>query len=151
MYLLKDGRAAYLEFLRNLTPQTIILTFALVAGYGLKPTCCYPENAKQTAIFFYLLGIWGLAFFANCSLFFERYLASVGHINRAGRLLKKRGVVGFRNLRLVMCHTWRKERIVFIEVIVVLLILEVGLLLVVLSAVGPATTFINNMHGVHHR
>jgi hypothetical protein len=32
MHILKEGRSAYLEFLRNLIPQALWLSFTLVAG-----------------------------------------------------------------------------------------------------------------------
>ena len=58
MHILSGGRAPFLEFLRNLTPQAFLLAVALVAGFRLEPTCCHPENAKQTAIFFVFLAMW---------------------------------------------------------------------------------------------
>lgn len=35
MHLLNAGRATFLEFLRNLTPQALILSIAIIAGMKL--------------------------------------------------------------------------------------------------------------------
>lgn len=146
MHIFNEGRAPFLEFLRNLTPQAFILTFALIAGYRLEPTCCYPENTKQTAIFLYFLSIWLVAVWANSSLFIEKYLVSVKKINRASRLLIRTGVVGLRNLKALLKHTWRKQRSVFFEAIIVFFVVEFGFVVVILAAIGSANTFIKSLH-----
>jgi hypothetical protein len=147
MHILKDGRAPFLEFLRNLTPQAVVLSFALVAGYKLQPTCCYPENAKRTAIFACFLLIWLTAVWANSSLFIEKYLVSVDRINRASRLLMRLGVKGFRNLGALLQYAWRNQRTVFVEAIVVFVIVEFGLVVVAMSAISSATAVVNLIHG----
>jgi hypothetical protein len=146
MHIFKEGRTSFLEFLRNLTPQAFILTFALVAGYRFEPTCCYPQNTKQTAIFICLLAVWLIAVWANSSLFIEKYLVSVERINRASRLLIRLGVVGLRNLRALLLHAWRKERSIFLETVIVFAVVEFGLVVVIISASGSATTFIKALH-----
>lgn len=142
MHILKEGRSAYLEFLRNLAPQTLFLSFALVAGRDLQPSCCYPENFKQTAISFCFLIIWLAAVWANSSLFIEKYLISAGRINRASRLFIKTGVTGIKNLCALLCFAWRNERRIFWETVVVFVVVEFGLLIVIMAAIGSATTFI---------
>jgi hypothetical protein len=146
MHILKDGRSAYLEFLRNLTPQIVILSLALVAGHRLQPTCCYPENAKQTFIFLFILATWILALWANSSLFIKNYLVAAEKIDRASRLLIRAGVRDWRNLHLLFCFAWRNERAIFWEVIIVFTIILFGLVIVGTSAISSATTFLMMFH-----
>lgn len=147
MHITKDGRAPFLDFLRNLTPQTLVLSFGLIAGNKLQPTCCYSENAKQTVIFFCFFVIWVLAVWANSSLFIEKYLVSVERINRAARLLIKLRVTGLRNLSTLLRYAWRNERSIFFEVVVVFVVVEFGLVVVVMSAIGSATALLKALSG----
>lgn len=147
MHILKDGRGPFLEFLRNLTPQAVLLSFALVTGYKLQPTCCHPENAKQTAIFFCFLAIWLAAAWGNSSLFIEKYLISVKRIDRASKLLIRLGVTGFRNLGALLAYAWRKQRTVFVEAVVVFVVVEFGLVVVAMSAISSATALLKLLHG----
>lgn len=146
MQILKEGRSAYLEFLRNLTPQALLLSFALVAGRDLQPSCCYPENFKRTAVFFCFLFIWAMAVWANSSIFIEKYLVSVDRINRASRLLIRKGVKGLKGLRALLLFSWRSERSIFWEAVIVFLVVEFGLVVVVMAAIGSATSYINLLH-----
>jgi hypothetical protein len=147
MHIFKEGRSPFLEFLRNLTPQAVLLSFALVAGYELQPTCCYSENAKQTSIFFVFLAIWLVAVWANSSLFIEKYLVSVKRIDRASKLLFRFRVTGLRNLGALLNYAWRKQRMVFVEAVVVFVVLEFGLAAVGASAISSATALLKLMHG----
>lgn len=146
MHILSGGRAPFLEFLRNLTPQAFLLAVALVAGFRLEPTCCHPENAKQTAIFFVFLAMWIAAVWANSSLFIEKYLVSVRHIDRASRLLIKLRVVGLRNLRALLVYAWRRQRMIFVEAMIVFVVVEFGLVVVTLSAIASASALAKVLH-----
>lgn len=138
MQIFKSGRAPYLDFLRNLTPQAVILSVALIAGRNLEATCCYPENFKQTIIFLCFLCMWIAAVWANSSIFIEKYLVSVERLNRAAKTLRKLGFKGFSNFKGVAIHSWRNERMIFVEALVVFAIVEFGLVTVVFSAVSTA-------------
>jgi hypothetical protein len=146
MQIFKNGRDAYLDFLRNLTPQAVIFSIALISGYGLEPTCCYPENLMKTMVFFVFLSMGMAAVWVNSSRFIEKYLVSADILNKVARRLQKNGVKGFRNLRGVLKYSWRKERIIFVEVVVVFVIIEFGLVIVIFSAINAATTMFKNIH-----
>ena len=55
MHLLKNGRAAFLDYLRNLTPQVLLFTMADLVSNRLELTCCYWKNTGQTALFLYFM------------------------------------------------------------------------------------------------
>ena len=147
MHIFQAGRGSFLEFLRNLTPQVLIFSIGIVAGYKLEPTCCYPENLKQTCIFICFISIGFAAIWANCSLFIENYLISFKRIGRASKLLNSLGVSGTRNLHALIKHTWRKRRIVFIELVIVFVLVEFGLVVVLFTAVSTSVSVLKTIHG----
>jgi len=146
MQIFKNGRAAYLEFLRNLTPQAVILSAALISGRNLEATCCYPENFKQTMIFLCFFSMWIAAVWANSSIFIEKYLVSVEKLNRVARTLRKLGFSGLNNMKRVAVYSWRNERMIFIEALIVFAVVEFGLVGVVFSAISTATAILKAIY-----
>ena len=136
MHLFRDGRAPFLEFLRNLTPQTFVLSIAIVAGYKLQPTCCYIENTRQTTVFIFFSAIWVAALWANSSLFVEKYLISVNKINRFSKRLVRQNIKGFQHFKMLIVYAWRYKRIIFLELLFVGIVLEMGMTAVVAFAIG---------------
>ena len=68
MYLLKDGRKHYLDFLRNVTPQALLVFIGAVFVHGGLHGQPTPERIAIGVAF------WGMAAFAawcSVSLFFE--------------------------------------------------------------------------------
>jgi hypothetical protein len=143
MHIFKEGRAPFLEFLRNLTPQTVVLSLALIAGHRLRPTCCHMDGAAETMLFVCFLVIWLASVWANSSLFIEKYLVSVKRINRASKLFVRSGFKGLKNFAILLKFTWRNQRLIFIEIIFVFVVVEFGFAAVTMSAVGSATTLLN--------
>ena len=77
MHLLKNGRAAFLDYLRNLTPQVLLITMAVLASNRLDFTCCDWGNTGQTALFLFFMLIGFAAIWANASVFIENYLIKI--------------------------------------------------------------------------
>lgn len=109
----------------------------------MEPSCCYPENLGKTVIVICLLIVFLLSVWANSTLFIEKYLVSLGKIDRVSCLLKSRGIQGFRNLNALLCFTWRYERSLFLEALIVFVVLEFCLVVMVMSALASAAAFIN--------
>lgn len=143
MHILNDGRAAFLEFLRNLTPQAVILSIAIVSGMKLDFTKIDFKNIGPTLIFWMLIAIWGMAAWANNSLFLEKSLVSVKPINRASRLFSRKGLAGIRLTCANLTYSWRNKRIVFMELVVLMLIVEFGLVVVAISAILSASSILS--------
>lgn len=113
MHLFKEGRAPFLEFLRNLTPQALILSIAMLSGHNLQWSCCHVENTWETILSAVFFMIWVAAVWANSSLFVQRYLISVERIDRVSKRLGQRKVTGFRHLQMLLTYAWRYRRVVF--------------------------------------
>ena len=76
MNLLGSGRSAFLEFLRNLTPQVLLLALTLVTFSKLDLQRFDPSNWFDTVVFFSCFATWFLAVVANMLQFVENYSAT---------------------------------------------------------------------------
>lgn len=101
------------------------------------------KNIGPTLIFWMLIAIWGMAAWANNSLFLEKSLVSVKPINRASRLFSRKGLMGIRLTCANLTYSWRNKRIVFIELVVLMLIVEFGLVVVAISAILSASSMLS--------
>jgi len=143
MHLLKDGRATFLDFLRNLTPQVLLFTMALISSHRLEPSCCYWKNTPQTAIFlcFALIGL--AAIWANSSQFIENYLVSVKSIDLESKRLIGTGIKGFSHFKALLAYAWRDHRSFFWEAVVVAVIVEAGVVTALFIAIGNSTSLLH--------
>lgn len=142
MQILTEGRSAFLEFLRNLTPQALILAFALKLGEPLTATCCYSENITQTALFIILFCAWVAAVWENSSLFVEKCLFSAPSINEEAKRLKDSGLIGNKHFYALLKYAIKKKPTIFLETFVVFLFVEAALTFVVVLAIDTASKFI---------
>lgn len=72
MFFFKDGRKALLEFLRNVTPQTLVISLTIVMGDKLDFTVWDWSNWEATVFFYALVLTALLAFIANLTLFIDQ-------------------------------------------------------------------------------
>lgn len=73
MKILNEGRVAFLDFLRNLTPQVLLFAFALTVWAGLDFTKFDPSNWAMTLGFYICAVTFALAVIANMTQFVESY------------------------------------------------------------------------------
>lgn len=142
MFLLNGGRAPLLDFLRNLTPQAVLLSFVFVAGSRLDFGTWDISNAPATLIFYSLLATCVMAAWANCTLFIEKSVVTSERIERGLRLLDRRKPTNLKRSRAASILTWRYKKLFYIELIVLVLILEVGLTIVFVTAISSALAFL---------
>ena len=71
--LLGEGRGAFLEFLRNLTPQFLFLGVAIKIGLGLDFTAWDTSNWFETFVFVACAALFTVSFFANSKHFTHSY------------------------------------------------------------------------------
>lgn len=137
MYLLKDGRVAFLEFLRNLTPQALLLSLAFVAGARLELSQWDLTNWAQTFVFFMFLALALLSGIANASLFIGRFTP----MTRVRRAFVRFDSRAYRKLVPKLCYAMRKKGI-FLEAAFVLLSVELGIVAVFVTAMKTAETMV---------
>jgi Na+/melibiose symporter-like transporter len=68
MYLLKDGRKNYLDFLRNMTPQALLVFIGVIFAHG---GIHGRASGMTTFMGILLLAMAALAAFCNVSVFFD--------------------------------------------------------------------------------
>lgn len=141
MILFKHGRKPFLDFLRNLTVQGLILALALVAGRNLDPTCCDPSTWRQTLLFSSLMVIFFAAWGASCLQFFHEYLDPVGRHKRAYQLMRAPRY----KIKVLIAYTWKRNRSLFWESAVVFFLLQMSLFVVFAHSVFIAAGFFDQM------
>ncbi|MDB5956064.1 MAG: hypothetical protein JWP60_2672 [Ramlibacter sp.] len=92
MLLLREGQRPLLEYLRNLTPQILLASTALVLGVRLDFHRFDPANWLATFAFIFCVGLFVLAFFANMNIFLDALLDTLSPYGRVARRLRVRGI-----------------------------------------------------------
>jgi hypothetical protein len=143
MHILGAGRAAFLEFLRNLTPMVLMATVAVFIGARLDFTRVDLSNWALTVAFFVCAATAAFSFLANLWAFLDNAFAPL-RVERAIRLLRYRGHHTSTLLVALPVLTWRARPIILFEAVVVLLIVYAAVLVATISAVSGATTALRN-------
>ena len=141
MQIFFDGRAPFLEFLRNLTPQAVLLAFIIVASRNLEMTCCNFSNWKNTGIFLSLILIWLASVWANSSIFFEKYLVSLPKIEEESKRLLKLKISRRKHFVAFYQFCWSGHKSLIVEFIFVFVVIEWSLVVTVLHAIPMAMAF----------
>ena len=136
--LLNGGRSAYLEFLRNLTPQAFL--FSIVILVGSKLGFHYePDNAIPTLLFVMLLGAFGLAVYANSSLFYERGFPNGKRwLSKMDAFLKIRRVSRGRRVAAKLKAVWRNRLVEYLELSIAMYFIQIAVGVVIFSAMQSA-------------
>jgi hypothetical protein len=138
MYILKEGRKSFLEFLRNLTPQVMIFTIVLLVSAKLDLQKFDHSNLKQSSIFFLLLAIWLCAVIANTKEFLGGARVNFKPIDDKSKELLRQG---YKNIawQLRICkYIWQEHKTLFIELFLVLAVAELGVVAVLITSIKSA-------------
>ncbi|SHN36114.1 hypothetical protein SAMN05192549_108135 [Duganella sacchari] len=136
MYIMKEGRAAYLEFLRNLTPQILMLSLAFFLGRKIDFTKFDWSYATPTFIFYAFMIIAVFAAYANATLFMEKFSPITDMRKVVSRIVKTRK----GHLRWKMQLVYFKRRwLVLFEALLMVFAIEFGLAGAFVTAVTSAS------------
>lgn len=129
MEILGKGRVAFLEFLRNLTPQVLLLVASLSMWVRLDFTQFDLSNWPSTLIFYACLLTLVLAVIANMVQFIEAYFAAtMGHIDdRMARVKRRLHTPKLRLLYLIRYLRQFKWTVVA-NIVVTTLVIEAGVM-----------------------
>lgn len=148
LQLLNDGRAHYLEFLRNLTPQIILFSVTLLLMVKLDFTRFDFNNKLPTALFLFLLGAFALAFYANATLFYERCFADLlKWRSDLSASLRAQEIKGHRLFFAKLHAIWKERLIEVLEVMVVFWFFQIALAVVMAMSLHSASSI---LQGAHH-
>lgn len=144
MHILGLGRAAFLEFLRNLTPIILLASIALLTWVQLDFSRIDLSNWLLTAAFYVCSLTAALSMYANVSAFMDNGFISPLDLTRARQRLRLRGHSDIKVLSGMVALTWRVKRTIFLEALFGLLVIYAGLFVAVMSAVNAAATAFRN-------
>lgn len=142
MYILREGRKDFLDFLRNLTPQILILSLVIMCGVQLDFTVIDFSKTGLTFIFWVLVTLWGMAFWANATLLVESAINSKRNLIRATAFLERRfqgWLLTIAKLKLL----YRKDRGIFLESLVIAMLIQFALVIVCIFGVSHAARFMS--------
>lgn len=140
LQLFNGGRAHYLEFLRNLTPQIILLSITLLIGAKLDFSRFDIGNWLPTTLFFFLFGSFALAFYANSTLFYERCFSNL--IQWRLELfdsLNAQEIKGWRRFFEKLRALWKEKLVEALEVMVVIWFFQIAFAIVIVMSLHSAS------------
>lgn len=147
LQLLNDGRTHYLEFLRNLTPQSILFSIALLVMVKLDFTRFDLSNWLQTSLFFVLLGSFALAFYANSTIFYQRCFADLYRWHtELFESMNTQGLKGHHRFLATIRAFWNERFVETLEVIVVFWFFQIALAIVIVTAWHSASNIWQSTH-----
>lgn len=138
MLLLDGGQRAFLEYLRNLTPQILLASTGLVLGSQLDFHRVDLTNWFTTTAFFLCIGLALLAFFANMNVFLDSLLDGLTTYGRVGRRLRLRGVHSRRATVATLRVMVRQRPTLLLDLVATMTIVNVGLVAVAVAAWNAA-------------
>ena len=126
---LGNGRAAFLEFLRNLTPQIIFLTLSLLAAIKIdfqKPQLDW-QGFLNVLPFVSCAAIFLGALVANSTRFLETAVSSNDQLDIEILRIRAKELDTFNAFIALVGAAWRFNRRAFAEIVLVLFLTYVGL------------------------
>ena len=146
MYIANQGRAAFLEFLRNLTPQVMILAMAFLIARRLDFNRFDLHYIGPSLLFFAFVFIWLFAIYANSTLFIENVLKNFDGIKIKYEQLKSTDTKKSGFVWELLKHSFKHEKLFFCEVFVTLIIVEVCVSTTFIMAMVSFSASIKALH-----
>jgi hypothetical protein len=132
-----NQRAAFLEFLRNLTPQILFLTVAFVTGSRLNLDVWQLDiqGIKNASPYFLSLATFIGAAVANVTLFMEKALTSSEALDIEVQRIKARQINIWEKFKALLFASWTHNRGVFAQVALTLIFIQAGFVSVAFIAI----------------
>lgn len=138
MLIFKEGQRPLLEFLRNLTPQVLLGTTALLLWAHLDFSRIDLSNWLSTVAFYSSAALFCLAFLANMNQFLDAMLDNLGVYARYARRLRARGISPRRATHLTFRAMFLHRPTLLADFIGTVVIVNVGLLAITFAALNAA-------------
>lgn len=144
-----EARRALLEFLRNLTPQILFLTLALMLGMKLDLTRVNlsGQGVANAAPFVMCLIVFFGATVANVSLFIDTAITSNAALDEQVAAIKKQDLKAWKRTSRLICAAWKHNKPVFFQLFLVLAIAETAMVAVFIAAIQGAVMSPFNHNG----
>lgn len=142
------ARSPFLEFLRNLTPQILLLSIAVIMGSKLDLNKFDISNTWNSLPFILVMGTFFAAAIANMFMFMEGSCRALTDIDEESKRLFREGFKGLSHLKQLGKMLFKKSKWLFFEVAVSMLVIQVGFVAVFITTIQTATNLYKVMHGI---
>lgn len=144
-----EARRAFLEFLRNLTPQILFLTLAFIFGVKLDLTRLdlSSQGIANAAPSVMCLIVFLGATFANLSLFIDAAITSNVALDQRVEAIKQEHLKAWKRTAKLICAAWKHNKPAFFQLFLVVIIVEVALVAVLMAAIQGAVASPFNRNG----
>lgn len=144
MHILGAGRAAFLEFLRNLTPMVLLASIAFVTWAQLDFYRVDLGNWKTTLVFWICFTTAALSVAANLAGFLEKSIAFPLGLERGIRRLRLRGHSDARLAVALFRLALRAKPAVVVEGVLAIVVVYGAMIASIMSAGNVAMTALKN-------
>lgn len=141
-----SGKGPFLEFLRNLTPQILLFSIAIVLGTKLDLNRWDFSNTVGTLPFLFVMAVFFSAAIANMLNFLENSISSIEWLDAESKALREQGIKRWKHLRMIASIFWKRGKLIFVEMIIAMLIVQVGFSVVFVSSIQAATNLYLMIH-----
>lgn len=139
MGILGLGRPAFLEFLRNLTPQVLLLVVSLSLWVRLDFTEFDLSNWPSTLVFYACVLTLVSAVVANMMQFIDNYfVATMGHVDDRMQVVRRRLKEPRLRLMYLLRYLKQFKWTVVLNVIITMLVIEAGVMAAVILGTRQA-------------
>jgi len=147
LVLLGDGRCHYLEFLRNLAAQILILAICWVMAKQMDFTEFDFSNTIPTVTFYILLALAAIAYYANASLLYESCFKKTNRwIARVGIRVNRKTKNYWDRLRLKVYSVADRKLIEFLEMLIIIyMCVTIFPAIVIVHSIFAAGAFVRNV------
>ena len=145
--LLTTGKGAFLEFLRNLTPQILLFSIAIVMATKLDLKRFDLSNTWGTLPFLMVIGVFLCAAIANMLMFFEKSCESLDWVNDESKRLHNDGIKGWMHIKALARLLIARNKALFLELLIAGLVVQVGFAAVFFASIQGATNLYHAIHG----
>lgn len=148
LHILNGGREAYQNFLRNLTPQVLLLSSAFLLWTKLDFKRFDLDNWQATSAFFILFAAFVGAAWINSSNFYINFTARFENWQlKLGKKLDRHGITGWRRRSAARLYAvWKKKLVELIEILVVNVFLQTVIAIVVAQAMLSVAAILRVAH-----
>lgn len=144
MYIFTRGKKEYLEFLRNLTPQILLLTMALLTGSKLDLSridwSFNADSIMLTGIFYMLVFLFCSSVYVNIDCFLEKYIATSGWKTDP---LRAYSGSNFAKLKINVRRILKGYRWHVLDFFFTVVLIELALMSVLLASVFGASNWLS--------
>lgn len=142
------AKGPFLEFLRNLTPQILLFSIAIVLATKLDLNRWDLNNKLNTVPFILVLIVFFSAAIANLLMFFENSCRSLDWLDKESRELLSKGIKRWAYVKIISRRILEDGKMFFLELLIAMLVVQVGLAVVFVGSIQAAS---NLYTAIHHK